>query len=266
MRVPRSLCPAVAAPFLLPPVLARLLARRYRQSAPVSRPAFLNQGDAPFTPEACPQLSPKACAVLNTPLEKCDPETLELVVSSFAQHISELMSPEAGTTDLEATLPNLWQRLSTALADTKAATSLPAMPEAVPATPADAVPDAPVVSPDPPAQVPATGPTKPPAKDVPRVSPVPLSGPPASDQPAEATIATAAPATTPSIAAPSAPVVHGSRPLSNSGRSFRHYAQSFARWRRRPFRALFPSIGVRDGLPCLPPPWRLYYAACTGPP
>jgi len=265
VRVPRRPRAALPAPLLLPRWLAPLLTACHRCSASVSRPAFLNQGDAPFTPQAYPQLSPKACAVLNTPLKECDPKTLELLLSAFAQHISDLTSPEAGMTDPQATLPNLWQRLSTALGDTKADTSLPATPDAAPATATDAVLEVPVLSPHPPAHSPPTGPTNSSAKDEPRPSPVPLSVPPASDHPADATITAAAPQTTPDIAAPSAPVVPGGRALSNSGRSFRPHTKSFARWRRRPvrcYRTLFPR-GVRDGLP---PPWRLYYAACTGPP
>jgi hypothetical protein len=207
MRGPRRPRTALPVPLLLPRWLALLLSRRHRRSASVSRPAFLNQGDAPFTPQAYPQLSPTACAVLNTPLKDCDPETLELVLSAFAQHISEVMSPEAGITDREATLPSLWQRLSTALADIKADTSLPAPPDAAPATPTDAVPEAPALSPDPPVQAPPTEPTRLWTNDAPRVSPVPLSGPPASDQPADAMITAAAPETTPGITAPSAPVV-----------------------------------------------------------
>ena len=267
-RAPRRQSAALPALLLLPRWLARLLTRRHFQFASVSRRACLNQGDAPFTPEAYPQLSPKACAVLNTPLKDCDPETVDLVISAFAQYIRDLMSPEPGMTDLEATLPNLWQRLSTALGGTKADTSFPATPDAAPTTATDAAPQVPVPSPHPPAHSPLTEPTSSSAKDAPGVSPVPLSGPPASDHPADATITAPAPQATPDIAAPSAPVVHGSRPLSNTARSFHHYTQSFARWRRRPLRSrrpLFPP-GVRDGLQCLPPPRRLYYAACTGPP
>lgn len=268
LRVPNRPRVALPTPLLPPPLLALLLARRHRRPATASRPAFLNQGDKPFTPQAYPQLSPQACAVLNTPLKDCDPKTLELVFSTFASHINQLMSPEGGMTDSAATLPNLWHRLNAALGDTKADDSLPAMPGAVPATPADTVPDAPVVPPHPPVQAPQTGPTSPSAKDAPRVAQLPLSGPPASDPPADAAITAAAPKTTPDIAAPSAPVGHASLPMSNSARSFPHRTQSLARWRPRLFRCcrlLFPR-DVRDGLPYLPPPWRLYYAACTGPP
>jgi len=214
------------APLLSPPLLAHLLAaRRHRRPEAASRPAFL-QADKPFTPEAFPQLGAKACAVLNTPLKDCDPRTLELVVSTFASHINQLMSPEAGITDLEAAFPNLWHRLNAALADTSAETSPPPTPE--PAAPADAVRDAPVASPHPPAP---TGPTELSAKDPPRLSPLPLSDP-RSDA---ATIA-AAPPTTPAVTAPSAPVGHASPPLSDPGRSFRYDTQSFARSRRRHFR------------------------------
>jgi hypothetical protein len=268
MPVPRRPRTALPGSSLLPPWLAPLLTRRHRGSASISRPAFLNQGAAPFTPEACPQLSPKACAILNTPLRDCDPKTLELLFSAFAQHLSDLMSPEADITDLASTLPNLWHRLSTALGDLKADTSLPATPDAAPATPTDVVPEAPVLSPHPPAHSPPTGPTSSSAKAAPPTPPATPSGSPASDHPADATITAAAPQTPPDIAAPSAPVVHGSQPLSNSGRSFWLHTEYFARWRRRLARCcrtLFPR-SVRDRLPSLPPPWRLYYAACTGPP
>jgi hypothetical protein len=261
---PRATLPA---PPPLPPLLAHLLARRERRSASVSRPACLGQGDVHFTPEAFPQLSPKACAVLNTPLKDCDPKTLDLVVSTFTQYVNQVMSPEVAPTDRAATLPNLWHRLSTALGDPEADTS-PLTPAAESATPADAAPDAPVASPNPPVEAPPTAPTRLWTNQPPPVSPVPLSGPPASDQPPDATTNPTTPETTPEIAAPSAPVMHGGRPLSNSGRPFRYHTQSFARWRRRLVRccrALFPP-GVRDGLPCPPPPWKLYYAACTGPP
>jgi len=267
VRVPRRPSAPPPAPSLLPRWLARLLTRRHRRSASVSRPAFLSQGDAPFTPEACPQLSPKACAVLNTPLKDCDPKTLELLFSALAQHIGDLTSPESRITDPRATLPNLWHRLSTALGDTD--TSLPATPDAAPATATDAVPQVPVPPPHPPAHSPPTGPTNSSAKGAPRPSSVPLSGPPASDHPAGATITAAAPQTTPDSAAPSAPVVPGSPPASNTARSFRSHTQPSARLRRRPLRYCrtpFPSRNVRDGPPHLPPPWRLYYAACTGPP
>ena len=243
--LPRRPSAALPAPSPLPPWLAPLLARRRR------RPACLNHGDAPFTPEAYPQLSPKACAVLNTPLEECDPKTLELLISTFTQYINQVMAPEAATADPQAALPNLWHRISTALADIKADTSFSATPQPVPATPADKVPDAPVASLHPPA--PPTAPAMPSAKDAPSLSPLPLSGPPA-----DATITTVAPKTPPEIAAPSAPVLH---------RSLRYDTQSFACSRRhfRCCRPLFPR-GVLDRPQCLPPPWRLYYAACTGPP
>jgi hypothetical protein len=242
---------------LPPPLFARLLAaRRHRRPSAATRPAFLNRADAPFTPEAYPQLSPKACAVLNTPRKDCDPKTLELVVSAFTQHINQVMSPEAGITVPAGTLPNLWHRISTALPDTNDDTSLPATPQAVPATPADAVPDAPVASPHPP--TPPTGLT---AKDAPCASAGIVSGPTASDQRADATITDTAPKPPPDITAPSGPVVHRSR-------SFRSDTQSFAHRRPRHVRsrAFVHARGVGDALQCQPPPRRLCYAACTGPP
>jgi len=258
--LPRRPPRARPLPFLLPHWLAPLLAHYRRRPASENRRAFPNHGDTPFTPEAYPQLSPKACAVLNTPLKDCDPKTLELLFSAFSQHISELMSPEAGITDPAATLPALLHRLNTALGDAKADTSLPATPGAVSVTPGDAVPDAPAVSPHPPA--PPAGPTRPSAKDAPRLPPLPLS-----DPPNDATITAAARETPPDIAA-----------LSARSRSFRCDTQSFARHRRRHVRC--PSRHGRPiGPTCaghLPPvsarqyrrqsviPYR--YAACTGPP
>ena len=255
VRQPR---PALPATLLPPPLLAHLLAaRRHRHPATASRHAFLNQGDTPFTPEAYPQLSPKACAVLNTPLKDCDPKTLELVFSAFTQHINQIISPEAGIMDPAVFFPNLWHRLSTALAETKADASLSTTAEAVPPTPADTVRDAPLMPPHPPVQAPPTGPTRLWTNDAPRLAPVPLSGPTASDHPAAV-----APKTQPDIAAPSGPVGHRSRP-------FRYGTQSFARRRRRHVRrcrAFVHARGVRDGLQCVPPPRRLCHAACTGPP
>jgi len=248
-----------------PHLLARLLARRHRGAASVHRPPFLNRADAPFTPQAYPQLSPKACAVLNTPLKECDPETLKLLFSALAQHMNELMSPEAAMADPEAMLPNLWHRLSTVLGDTEADDSLPATPQAIPATRADTMPRAPVLPPHSPVQAPPTGPS---AKDAPRAAQAPPSAPPASDPPADAAITAPAPKTTPDIAAPCAPVGHASPRLSNPGRSFRYDTQFFARRRPRLFRScrpLFPR-GVRDGLQCLPRPCRLCCTAPTGPP
>jgi len=172
--VPRRPRPALPAPLRLPPLLAHLLAS-HRRPVAARRSACLNHGNKPFTPEAFPQLGPKACAVLNTPLKDCDPKTLELLVSALAQHINQVMSPESGITDPAAALPNLWHRISTALDDTDAETSLPAKQEAVPTTPADALPDAPVAS------------------------------------PTDAIVTAAVSANPPDTAAPSAPVVHRSR-------------------------------------------------------
>ena len=254
LRVPHR--PRPAHPFpLLPPPLARLLAaRRHCRPAATSRPAFLNQGDMPFTPEAFPQLSPKACAVLNTPLKDCDPKTIELLVSALVQHINQVMSPDSGITDPASAFPNLWHRISAALADTQADTSLPATPRAAPATPADAMPDAPVASPHPPAP-----PTRLWTNDAPRTAPLPLSGLPASDQPHDATITTAAPRTPPDTAAPSRPVVHPSL-------SFRYRTQSSARWRPCDSQPSLPRR-IRVYLCASVVPFsRCHYAASTGPP
>jgi hypothetical protein len=262
VRVPRRPRPALPAPLVPPPVLAHLLAaRRHHRPVATSRPACLNQGDKPFTPEARPQLSPQASAVLNTPLKDRDPKTLELVFSTFSSPINRLMSPEAGMTDPAAKLPNLWHRLNAAPGDTEAETCLSTTPQPVPATPADEVPDAPVA---PPQKALTTGPTTPSAKDAPRLSPLPLSGRPASDPPPDAAICAPAPRTTPHIA----PVRPASRSLSNPGQSLPHHTQSFMCRRRRHVPSSHPLSpqSLRDALQCLPPPSRLYYAASIRPP
>ena len=230
---------------------------------PPPAPHFSTRATSTSRQRLSPKLSPKACAVLNTPLKDCDPKTLELVVSAFTQHINQVMSPEAGITDPAAMFANLWRRISTALADTNVDASLSTTPQAVPATPADAAPDAPVASPHPP-----TPPTGPSAKHAPRVSAGVVSGPTASDQRA---------------AQPPPPLAGGSSREADRcreadrwgegaggvGRSFRSFTQSFAR--RRPHhvrrcREFVHPRGVRDGLQCLPSPPRLCHAACTGPP
>jgi len=237
---------------LPPPWLARLLARRQH------RPAWPNQGDIHFTPQAFPQLSPKACAVLNTPVKDCDPKTLELVVSAFTQHINQVMSPVAGITDPQAILPNLWHRISTALADTNADASLSTTPEAL-ATPADVVPDAPLASSHPSVQAPPTAPASQWTNQAQCLSPLPLSGPPVSDQTADATITAAAPDTPPDIAAPSAPLVRRSTSLLYS-------TEHFARWRRRISQSSLPRR-IRVFLCASVVPFSCcHYVACTGPP
>ena len=257
-----------AAPLITPWLAPLLAARRHQRSAETSRPASLNHGDMHFTPQAFPQLSPKACAVLNTPLKDCDPKTLKLLVSAFTQYINQVMSPEAGITDPAAAFTNLWHRLNAALADTKADPSSSTTPQAVPATPADAAPNATAASPHPPVQAQPTAPTTQWTNQAPRASPPPLSHPPIPDQPADVPI-TAAPETTPDIATLSSPVGHASRSLSNPGRSFRSSPQSFARRRPRHVprcRAFVHVRSLRDGPQSPPPPRRLYYAASTGPP
>ena len=250
-RRPRT---ALPAPLSLPPLLARLLARRHCRPAAASRPAYLNRADTPFTPEAFPQLSPKACAVLNTPVKDCDPKTLELLVSALVQHINQVMSPEARITDPAARFPDLWHRISTMLDDTKADTSLPPTPQPVPATPANAIPDAPLASPHPPAP-----PTTQWTNLTPRPSPGPLSDPPTSGPPADAAITAAVPANPPDTAAPSGPVVRRCQ-------SFLYHTQPSARWRRSDSQPSLPRR-IRVYLCASVVPFSCYhYAACTGPP
>jgi hypothetical protein len=245
----------------LPSLLARQIRRR---RAPAGAPAFLDDSDTPFTPESCPQLSAKACAILNTPLGDCDPETLELLFSALAEHIAGLMSPESGATDAEATLPSLWDRLNAMLADAGAEPPPEAAPDAAPATPAEAEQNEAPAAPDPTAQTSPPAPAKRPAKAAPFVAP-PLPDPPAADPPPDAAItALAAGETAPDPAPLPGPVPHGGRPFP----SFRDRGRQLARYYRRLLhscRLLFRR-SWRDGPQCRPPQRRLCYAACAGPP
>jgi len=95
--------------------LARLLPRRRLQ--PADAALLLADSDAPFTPETVPGLRPEICAILNTPLEDCDPEILRLLLAALAQSIADAMPPEAGMTDAGSVFSTLWSRLAPALDD-----------------------------------------------------------------------------------------------------------------------------------------------------
>ena len=104
-RRPRTAAPARPPQPARPVWLARLLGRRPRP-APVSASLFPGNRDTPFTPETVPGLGPELCAVLNTPLEDCDPEIVRILLASLAQTIARSMPSEAG---------QAWRTLSSTL-------------------------------------------------------------------------------------------------------------------------------------------------------
>ena len=133
---PRTASPVTPDRSASPGWLARLSGRGRRPTR--FNYALLPDGDAPFTPEAFPGLTPEFCTFLNTPLEECDPEMLTLLYAVLAEHIAAVMPAEAGMGDAGEVFSKLWGRLAAAVGD------------AVPAAgPAVAPPDAPVAAPDP---------------------------------------------------------------------------------------------------------------------
>jgi hypothetical protein len=201
--------------------LARLLHRR-RPAAPFSRAQFFENLDAPFTPEEFPGLSPEACAFFSTPLEDLDPEILARLLDALASKLADLMPHEAGMTEATALLSTLWRGLDTPL---DAASPDAALAAAAPATPPQAVPDAPAIAPDPRAEAsspadelphvpfpsPAQQLSRMPAEAVPYAA---LAAPPLApelptpDLPPDASIATATSATEPNTASRPGPVTH----------------------------------------------------------
>ena len=235
-RAPRR--PRAAAP--VPPSrparfawLARWFGPNRQQPAWLARPPFPDSDDTPFTPEAYPGLSPEACAIFNTPVEECDPDLLRLVLSALALHIADSLPPDLGL-DAKALFSTLWGRLNT--------------------VPGEARPDAR------PAEQPAPAPAA--AKDaVPDASPPPLiqeQGTASADHAATATVA--ARETTSDATSPTASVFRRGHAPFDGSRSFRHRRRSPGHCRSRVHRT------VPGALHPLPPPRRLCYAACAGPP
>lgn len=107
-----------------------------RRTAASPYPTFTDDDPTPFTPERFPELSPQACAVLNTPVDECPPEILCFLLSWLAQHIADSLPPELGLSDPQAIFSTLWDRLAAARDD--------AGPDATPAQPPDEAPAAPV--------------------------------------------------------------------------------------------------------------------------
>jgi len=116
-RAPRPCQPRTLIPSPRPSRpgwLARLFRRRVAAPGPAPAPhlAFAADSSAPFTPEAYPGLSPEFCALLNTPLEECDPGALQRLLAASAQAIAKHAPPELGMTDLGALFSMLADRLA----------------------------------------------------------------------------------------------------------------------------------------------------------
>lgn len=135
-RRPRST--PVAAP-ARPGWFARWFGPGRSRRAPFLR-ARRPDNDAPFTPKAYPNLPPEFCAILNTPVEECDPVLVRLLFAALAQHLAASMPPEADMTEAQKAMAKLWGELIAKFAE--------AGPDVPPAeAAAAAAPDAPPVSP-----------------------------------------------------------------------------------------------------------------------
>ena len=111
-RAPRQSHPAPLTPPSRPSRIARWFGRKQRRPAPTNAAPLPDTPDAPFTPEAYPGLTPEACALLNTPVEDCDPDTLRLVLSVFATRLAK--APALGGLDANALFATLCERLGAA--------------------------------------------------------------------------------------------------------------------------------------------------------
>jgi hypothetical protein len=202
---------------------------RTRQAQAARSPSPSRRADpAPFTQATHPGLSAEACAFFNTPAEDCDPAILRLLLAALAEQIAERMGPAQGM-DAETLFSTLCGRLGT--------------------DPVAAAPDAPPADAAVPAQAPAAAAADPaePAPDQ-----AAAADPPAGTEACAAVICESTPA--------AAPLVPRRSPLDAGGGSFRP--------RRRPRHDRCQSRlhrRFRDR-PRAPPPRRLSYAACAGPP
>src|SRR5487761_2628686 len=155
---------------------------------------------SPFTPEAYPGLSAEACAIFNTPVEKCDSDILRLVLAALALHIADAMPPELGMTDAKAVFSSLWGRLGADPGEARPDAPPAEAPTPAPATPKDAEPDAP-------------GAPKEAEPDAPDTPDAPLIQAPGPEPAGDAPVAAAAWETTPDAASRTGSVFRPGRAL-----------------------------------------------------
>src|SRR5487761_2421286 len=180
--------------------LARWFGRNRPRPASLARPPFPDSDDTPFTPEAYPGLSAEACAIFNTPVEKCDSDILRLVLAALALHIADAMPPELGMTDAKAVFSSLWGRLGAEPGEARPDAPPAEAPTPAPATPKDAEPDAP-------------GAPKEAEPDAPDTPDAPLIQAPGPEPAGDAPVAAAAWETTPDAASRTGSVFRPGRAL-----------------------------------------------------
>ena len=253
-RQPRTVPPIPSPRPVQRSRLARMLARP-SESAPSTHALLPFDPDAPFTLETIPGLCPEIRAILNTPLEDCDPEMLRVLLASFAQAVALSMPPEVGSTDAGLLFSELWGRLAEALGDA----SPDAPPPWAPANPADIAPDAQAPESDPPAA--ASSPASAALSDARPASSYPPANPERHAFPEALRILTHA--VMPDIARRRESAPDDDCPHADGNLLFRiriGFASQPGCWRLPGCRSL-----VRRGLPqCVPSP-RWYYAARASP-
>jgi hypothetical protein len=96
----------------------------------------------PFTPEAFPGLDPAFCKFLNTPLEKCDPEMLRLLLAALAPLIAAALPPGSGMADAKDVFATPCDRLGTDPGEASPDAPPACAPHPEPVPPADPLPNA----------------------------------------------------------------------------------------------------------------------------
>lgn len=141
-RVPRRRSPAPSAPPTRPGWIARWFGRKPRQPTPSRRRRGRNSENAPFSPETHPGFPPEVCALLNTPVEECDPDLLRLILAALAKHIAESLPPELGMTDAQAVFARLWGRLGGVQPESAPDSAAAEQADAASAAPSETLPEA----------------------------------------------------------------------------------------------------------------------------
>jgi len=118
-----------------PPRRRAWIASWFGRRPPTAWPlaALSDSDDILFTPERYPELTPGACALLNTPVEDLDLQVLQVLLSALTAHIAGAL--RLSPTDAEALFGTLCQRLGSSLGQPGPDDALPGPPDEAPAAP-----------------------------------------------------------------------------------------------------------------------------------